>query len=275
MNRKGFTLVELLAVIIILSLLALITGVAVTKIVKDSKEEISDIQKALILSAAKTWGADNINKLPDTGNCIYIRLQDIQNGGYISPNIIDSKTNSPIAGSVKIKISASASMGENPIFDYEVDPNSVAGGTFIGPYDPQYYTFAEGEIGEDLPNNRKKSASSLNANSENSFYLGFDTNDGTTVSAAYVCFIKNSTEYCLKGGQSSEDVFRQNQGILDEILPGACTLDDDSNIESIYRCSNNGISVNVSSIGYININDDNLYCIVRDDEYFDCHESYY
>ena len=49
--RKGFTLVELLAVIVILSLLTLLTINIVTNIVASGKDEISDNQKVLIEKA--------------------------------------------------------------------------------------------------------------------------------------------------------------------------------------------------------------------------------
>ncbi len=81
--KKGFTLVELLGVIIIISLLALLTSVAVTKLVKDSKQQISNVQKSLIVEAAKIWGADNLGKLPNKGECVYLSVSDLKNEGLL------------------------------------------------------------------------------------------------------------------------------------------------------------------------------------------------
>ena len=53
MNKKGFTLVELLAVIVLLGLVALIAAPAITGIIKQSKENLSDSQKASIELSAK------------------------------------------------------------------------------------------------------------------------------------------------------------------------------------------------------------------------------
>ena len=92
MNNKGFTLVELLAVIIILALLALITGTAVTKMVKDSKQDLHDIQDELIISAAKTWTSEDMRMLPSEGECYFITLKALKQAGYIDSNIIDPKT---------------------------------------------------------------------------------------------------------------------------------------------------------------------------------------
>ena len=74
MNNKGFTLVELLGVIVIISLLTLVASVSVVKLVKDSKNELNKIQKKAIISAAKAWGADNLTLLPSSESdyCIYL-----------------------------------------------------------------------------------------------------------------------------------------------------------------------------------------------------------
>ena len=41
MNKKGFTLVELLAVIIVLSIIVLITAISTSNIIKNSKNSLS------------------------------------------------------------------------------------------------------------------------------------------------------------------------------------------------------------------------------------------
>ena len=125
METKGFTLVELLAVIIILSLLALITSTAITKTVKDAKGDLTNVQKNLIVEAAKTWGAENLTELPDSGDCIYITLGDLKKYGLLESNVVNFDTNDEIPDSTKIKISASSD-SYKPIYDYEINPESVA-----------------------------------------------------------------------------------------------------------------------------------------------------
>lgn len=70
MNKKGFTLVELLAVIALLAILSLITTPAImvvrNKLLKNSLE--SKIN--LILSAAEDYASEHIMQIPsDTENC--------------------------------------------------------------------------------------------------------------------------------------------------------------------------------------------------------------
>lgn len=125
MNNKGFTLVELLTVIIILSLLALLVGTSVTKLVRESKRELSDVQIKLIKSAAQAWSADNLDKLPDNDECIYITLQNLKDYGLISSNVIDPENNKQISGDLKIKINSKSL--DNVNLNFEINPNSIEG----------------------------------------------------------------------------------------------------------------------------------------------------
>lgn len=126
MNKKGFTLVELLAVIIILSLLALLASTSVSKIVKDSKSDLYDTQIELIKSAAEAWGADNLYDLPDAGTCKTLTLKDLKQYGLIDPEIKDPRTNKLFSDNLMIKITGEENKyGLNNI-TYEVDSNDVS-----------------------------------------------------------------------------------------------------------------------------------------------------
>lgn len=126
MNRKGFTLVELLAVIIILSLLALITSTSITKLVSDSKDDLSDVQIQLIKSAAQTWGADNLSQLPNVGECSYITLGDLKKYGIIDSKIINPKNNQEISDDLKIKISNDKNEYGKEKISYEVNASEAS-----------------------------------------------------------------------------------------------------------------------------------------------------
>ena len=91
-SRRGFTLVELLGAIVILALLSLIAIPVVTNSVKKNKEKLYDIQIKNIESAAKAWGSDNLNLLPDEGEYITISLSELQESGYVDKDIKNPKT---------------------------------------------------------------------------------------------------------------------------------------------------------------------------------------
>lgn len=59
--KKGFSLVELLAVIVILGLIALITVPIVLDSLNSTKSELSKEQVRQIESAARIWGTKNLN----------------------------------------------------------------------------------------------------------------------------------------------------------------------------------------------------------------------
>lgn len=59
MERKGFTLVELLAVLVILSILALIIIPSVSGTIKQSRESAYEKQIHTLETAAKKWGLEN------------------------------------------------------------------------------------------------------------------------------------------------------------------------------------------------------------------------
>ena len=129
--KNGFTLVELLGVIIIISLLALLTSVAVTKLVKDSKQQISNVQKELIKSSAEMWGADNLDKLPSGNSCKYLTLKDLKDYGLLSQDIVDSTNNGEISDDLKIKITSKIGENGNEILNYEVNPSDIKGCVWV------------------------------------------------------------------------------------------------------------------------------------------------
>ena len=94
MNKriKGFTLVELLAVIVILSLLLLATVTTVSSQFKNSKDELYDTQLNNIKLAAEVWGSDNKTKLTSISDCVSLTLGYLKEEGYVDINIKNTYT---------------------------------------------------------------------------------------------------------------------------------------------------------------------------------------
>ena len=67
MNKKGFTLIELMAVITILVVLSLIIVPIVDKNVKRSKEDMYKIQIENIRMAGQGYFSDHISSKPSSG----------------------------------------------------------------------------------------------------------------------------------------------------------------------------------------------------------------
>ena len=104
--KKGFTLVELLAVLTVLGIIALISFPVVTKQINDSKEKSYKNQVKTIINAANRWALANEDILPyeDTEfDSITVSLDSIQWSGYLqSGDIIDPRTEEPMTGCVEI-----------------------------------------------------------------------------------------------------------------------------------------------------------------------------
>jgi prepilin-type N-terminal cleavage/methylation domain-containing protein len=90
MNKKGFTLVELLAAIVILAVILAVAVPTVGNIISSSQNQASKASENLILKSAQTYLALN-GKLPvAVGDCKYIDVQEL-----IDNNILDAKTKEP------------------------------------------------------------------------------------------------------------------------------------------------------------------------------------
>ena len=88
MKKKGFTLVELLAVIIILSLVLVIAVPSVNKYIKQSKEKAYDTQISTIIEAAQAYASANSGLLPRKEEFVVkITLGQLKSSGLIKEEV--------------------------------------------------------------------------------------------------------------------------------------------------------------------------------------------
>ena len=122
MNKriKGFTLVELLAVIVILSLLLLLAVTTVSSQFKNSKDELYDTQLNNVKLAAEMWGSDNKVKLNSISDCVTLTLGYLKDEGYVDANIKNTYTKELFKdGEVFVNITK-----ETNRYKYEVEDDS-------------------------------------------------------------------------------------------------------------------------------------------------------
>ena len=88
MKRNGFTLAELLGVMVILSIIGIITIPAVTDSLQKYRSSLCESQVKEIIAAARAWGADNILVLPtEEGYTYTLSLETLAQYGYIDKEI--------------------------------------------------------------------------------------------------------------------------------------------------------------------------------------------
>lgn len=102
--KKGFTLVELLATITILGIIALLLVPTVTGVISNFPNDSSENQKKSIVAAAKLWGSDHRLELPTTeGETMCVSVAELKNG-YLEDDIVDPDTKEAISDHVGVEI---------------------------------------------------------------------------------------------------------------------------------------------------------------------------
>lgn len=124
--RNGFTLAELLGVIVVLSILGLVAVTTIDNNIKKGRYDSCLVQETNLIEGVKMMVVDYPNLLPASGSSIEITVQQLQDGGtingqvvdkgYIDNDLVNPMTEKPyVDSSVSVKITAN---GNN--YDYDV-----------------------------------------------------------------------------------------------------------------------------------------------------------
>ena len=88
--KKGFTLIEMIAVVGIIGLMSIIIMPNIINQISDKKKELSDVTKTMIYKSAEAYMVDNLYKYPKkTSNVYCIKLRTLINEGYLEEMIKD------------------------------------------------------------------------------------------------------------------------------------------------------------------------------------------
>ena len=113
MKNKGYTLVELLAVFVILGIIIMISVPAITGVINSSKDKSYDQQVKILENAARTYMSENSTLLPDSGSSYNVTIdnlkenglisdKDIKNPNYSSGSTEDKKKNQYFDGCIQV-----------------------------------------------------------------------------------------------------------------------------------------------------------------------------
>lgn len=131
--KKGFTLMELLAVIIVLSILSVIVFPNVVKIINKSKENLYQAQLRDLEIVTKNFSLDHKELLDKNYlNDIYISLSTLKKSRYLEENIIKNpKTGKEMLGCMKMSYNYDNNQYNYEYLDIDCDNDSSLSGYLI------------------------------------------------------------------------------------------------------------------------------------------------
>ena len=109
MNKRGFTLIEIIAIIILLSVIALITYPIINNLISDSREELYNKQISELERLSNTWVTKNINKLKTKDGYVYdLSFEELHEQGFVSDEQVKNpKTGQKLSGCMKVTYNSS------------------------------------------------------------------------------------------------------------------------------------------------------------------------
>ena len=245
MKKNGFTLIELLAVIVILAIIALIATPIILGIINDARKEANERSVELYASAVRNAIASY--QLTNPNAPTSFDDLDIEHDGEVEC------TTQELYADGSFYITDCTVNGVEVDYTYGEQQES----SYVQVYKPQYYTLGSSYVYESVP----QKILSVPPTDRNVF-IGIDVTEDL-VSAAYVCFFRNNTEYCLKG--YDDEAFETNKGVLEDAFGKDVCYYEGRN----YKCSVDGLDVIFFTPDDVSVSDDKYECIIDAEGYFD------
>jgi len=121
MNKKGFTIVEIIAVVIVLGLIALLAFPPMLNMIKNSENELSNAAKTLIYTASSQYTSKYVNDFPKKeGNIYCITIEELIKEEFLTNSIQDENLGD-FGLQTKIKITVNNDLK----FDYIIDNECI------------------------------------------------------------------------------------------------------------------------------------------------------
>ena len=257
MKEKGFTLIELLAVIVILAIIALIATPIILGIINDAKKESDKRSIELYGKAIENYVAKSQldgTEIP-SGNLDSTFLSKVE---YDGSRVVCTTTRLNTDGTVHL--SGCTVGGKEVDYTYGsegTDEDETNNSTL-------YYSY---DLSGTVNTTAVPAQPSTTKPTGTSIYIGYNISNDV-VSEAYVCFIRDSKEYCLKGydtGAYSDNVDAIREAFADIADTNACSFADNYSY-----CSIDNWYATADSSGYVNAYDDVAYCVVNNSGDFRC-----
>lgn len=116
MKNRGFTLVELLGIIVVLGIIATIATPIVQKTIKQNREKMYNVIVEQLIDSSKDWAAKNSSNLPDEdGESVDVTLGELKESGLLQINVVNPKNNNVFSNQSYVRITR-----KNNNFTYDV-----------------------------------------------------------------------------------------------------------------------------------------------------------
>ena len=236
--KKGFTLIEIIGVVIILGVIVIIAFPPLLNFVKKTNSEIDDATKTLIFSATSQYIGQYQNDFPTiNGNIYCVTVRNLVSENYISNlNLNDSET---LDSKIKIEV-----IGDK--YQYSIDNSCTS-------YTPSAVTFTV--LGNAINSNGWASSEfyvQVNVNNANSYKWCSTTSDTCTPTALVT---ENTNTVLISSPSTTNKICVQAKNGNDEEQDITCSDNYklDSNLPNI--ASNSGNYVVVTPTTSINVID--------------------
>ena len=264
MNQKGFTLVELLAVIIILAIIAVIATPIILNTIENAREGAArDSAVGVINAARETYAEAQLNSSFDANDLTATFPDDLTLGG----KEIKLSGEKPSEGTVTIDLSdgtekitiANLKFGKYYYSSDSNDINNVVSESYktVYRYDDTRIYMGSSKIVPTSSNVRPPAGRTV--------YLKHEINSENVVQKTYVCFTYTGSEICLQGkdaagqGHYSANVneLRKVESWFNSKKANACA---ENTTEGNYVCNynNNYYYASASNVDYIRVIDKSL-----------------
>lgn len=120
MNKKAFTLIELLGVIVILTILALITIPIIDSSLNKGKENLDAAQKQQLIKALKDYYSENVKELSNVSGEACKTINELKEAGALPADIRNPKTDASYEDSTQVcvnKVCNGANCNSESIYD--------------------------------------------------------------------------------------------------------------------------------------------------------------
>ena len=117
--KKGFTLVELIATLIVLAIIGMITFPVVNNSIKNGQEKLYKAQIKEIEEACEKWAYSNIDLLPSNGETITVTLLELKKAGLLPLDVRDPRDKQLLPNDMQVVIKS-----DNNIYSFVVNEES-------------------------------------------------------------------------------------------------------------------------------------------------------